>query len=397
MATPANHTLIVEPADGRSSVLATISGAVRAIDLTIYELTDPGTVDALVAAQGRGVAVRVLYNWYSFDAATQASDVTPTVQRLTAAGVQCRPAPRDFAVTHEKACVIDGRQALVLTFNLSAEYFESTRDFGIVSSVATEVAEIEAVFEADWSSQPVTPQVATLVWSPTNSRSRLLALIGGATHTLEVYNEELSDPGILGALVAAAARGVVVRVIAAVLASEDSSNGNARGITYLRSGGVQAVCKAFPVPTPTGTAPIYIHAKVVVADFGTPSAAAFVGSENFSCESLNDNRECGILVDETSILERIESTFQSDWAEPSVTVTPDTSPLTPCPAGSFAERRASSPIASVTPAPNPSGPERRSSPPGPRGMRVTDGQSGEGGTGEFPRAPTGRAAAYGRT
>jgi cardiolipin synthase A/B len=345
---PPDHTLLVEPEDGRSALLAAVSAAERTIDLTIYELSDPAIVDALVAAQGRGVTVRVLYNWYSFDASTQASEVTPTVQRLTAAGVQCRPAPRDFEVTHEKAGVIDGSQALVLTFNLSAEYFESTRDFGIISTVSAEVSEVDAVFEADWASQPVTPSVATLVWSPTNSRSRLLTLIDGATRTLEVYNEELSDPGILGALVAAAGRGVAVRVIAAVFASDDSANGNAPGITYLQSGGVQAVCKAFPVTTPGGPVPIYIHAKVVVADVGTPSASAFVGSENFSCVSLNDNRECGILVAESAILERIESTFESDWAQPSVTVTPDSTPLVPCPASSTVARRASRATQDVT-------------------------------------------------
>jgi cardiolipin synthase A/B len=335
------HTLIVEPADGKGVVLAALEGAAHAVELTIYELTDPDVVGALVAAQGRGVAVRVLYNWYSFDSDTQTTDVTPTVQRLTAAGVQCRPAPREFAVTHEKACVVDGTQALVLTFNLSASYFQSTRDFGIVSTVPTEVAEIDAVFEADWASEPVSPSVATLLWSPTNSRARLLALINQSTHTLEVYNEELSDPGILGALAAAAGRGVSVRVIAAVLESNDSSNGNAQGITFLQSAGVRAVCKAFPVPTPQGPVPIYIHAKVVVKDFGTPSSSAFIGSENFSCESLNDNRECGVLITETAILDRVEATFESDWAQPSVTVTPDSTPLTPCPSGSLAQRRAS--------------------------------------------------------
>lgn len=341
MPAPASHMLIVEPADGRTGVLAAISSATRTIDLTIYEMTDTAVVDALVTAQGRGVAVRVLYNWDSFDSDTRTTDVTPTIQRLTAAGVQCRPAPSEFAVTHEKACVIDSVQALVLTFNLSAEYFGTTRDFGIVSTVPSEVDEVEAVFEADWGSLPIGPSVATLVWSPTNSRARLLALIEGASHTLEIYNEELSDPGILGAFVAAAGRGVSVRVIAAVLESEDSSNANARGVTYLQSRGVQAVCKAFPVPTAQGSVPIYIHAKVIVADFGTPTASAFFGSENFSCESLNDNRECGIRVTETAILARVEATFESDWTEPSVTVTPDASPLTACPSGSLTERRAS--------------------------------------------------------
>jgi len=335
-----SHSLVVEPADGRALVLSSIGSAARTVDLGIYEVSDPAVVSALIAARGRNVAIRVLYNWYSFDSMTQQREITPTINQLTQAGISCRPAPSTFEVTHEKVCVIDGSSALVMTFNLVSDYFESTRDFGILTTVPSEVAEIAAIFEADWSSQSASPSTSTLVWSPTNSRARLTTLIESATRTLEIYNEELSDPGVLGALVSAAQRGVKVRVIAAVLASEGSANANAAGITYLTSNGVEALCKAFPISTPNGSVPIYIHAKVVVADFGTSNAQAFVGSENLSCVSLDDNRECGILVSEPPILARLESTFDSDWAQPSVAVEPDPTPLSPCPASAAARARA---------------------------------------------------------
>jgi phosphatidylserine/phosphatidylglycerophosphate/cardiolipin synthase-like enzyme len=148
-----------------------------------------------------------------------------------------------------------------------------------------------------------------------------MAVINGARSTLDVYCEEASDPGVLGALVAAAKRGVKVRYIAAVLAGEGLLNGNARGVTFMQAGGVSAVCKSF----------LYIHAKMILADLGTAAAQVYIGSENFSCVSLNDNRECGILVTEPAILQRLEATFQLDWAQPSVPVTPDHSPLAACP------------------------------------------------------------------
>jgi phosphatidylserine/phosphatidylglycerophosphate/cardiolipin synthase-like enzyme len=117
-----------------------------------------------------------------------------------------------------------------------------------------------------------------------------------------------------------------VRFIAAVLSAEGKINGNARGVTTLLNGGVDAVCKTF----------LYIHAKMVLADYGTPHAQAYIGSENFSCVSLNENRECGIIVGESLILDRLNTTYASDWAKPSVTVTPDTTPLTPCSGGATA-------------------------------------------------------------
>jgi phosphatidylserine/phosphatidylglycerophosphate/cardiolipin synthase-like enzyme len=320
------HTLIVEPDDGRTLVLQALNAATKSIDLTIYELSDPQIISALKSAQARKVAVRVLYNWYSFTPRMQQTDITPVVQKLTQAGIQCRRAPRTFEVTHEKAFVIDGTTAIVMSFNLTAEYFGTTRDFGIVTTVLAEVAEIDAVFQADWSSKAITPKVGSLVWSPVNSSAKLTSLVASAQKTLDIYCEEADDPGTLGAMVAAAKRGVKVRFIAAVLSAEGKINGNARGVTTLLNGGVDAVCKTF----------LYIHAKMVLADYGMPQAQAYIGSENFACTSLNMNRECGIIVNESAILDPLNTTYASDWAQPSVTVMPDTTPLTPCSGGAAA-------------------------------------------------------------
>jgi len=322
----ATHTLIAEPDDGRALVLDVLNGAKSSIDLTIYELTDSQIIAALIAAQKRKVTVRVLYNWYSFTARTQQAYITPAVNQLTKAGIQCKRAPAAFEVTHEKAFAVDGTTGIVMSFNLVSDYFGTTRDFGIVTTVAAEVAEIEAVFQADWSNTAAAPKVSSLVWSPVNSRTRLTALINGASTSLDIYCEEFEDPGTLGAMVAAVKRGVKVRVMAAVLSSAGSVNGNARGITYLTGGGVNAVCKSF----------LYIHAKMILADFGQATAKAYIGSENFSCVSLGDNRECGILVTEPAILQRLESIYASDWAQPNVAVTPDNTGLTPCPANKAA-------------------------------------------------------------
>jgi phosphatidylserine/phosphatidylglycerophosphate/cardiolipin synthase-like enzyme len=314
------HTLIVEPDDGRTLVLQALNAATKSVDLTIYELSDPQIMSGLVSAQARKVAVRVLYNWFSFTPQMQQANITPAIQQLTKAGIQCKQAPRTFEVTHEKAFVIDGATAIVMSFNLTAEYFGSTRDFGIVTTVPAEVAEVAAVFQADWSGSAITPKVSTLVWSPVNSSARLTSLINSAKETLDVYCEEAGDPGTLGAMVAAAKRGVQVRFIAAVLSGEGKINGNAAGVTTMQKGGVNAVCKSF----------LYIHAKMTLADYGTPNAQAFIGSENFSCVSLSKNRECGIIVTEPAILARLNAAYTSDWAQPSVTVTPDTTPLMPC-------------------------------------------------------------------
>jgi cardiolipin synthase A/B len=314
------HTLIVQPDDGRTLLLDVLAAAKSSIDLTIYEISDPPVMSALESAQKRGLTVRVLYNWYSFDTDTQQREILPAIQELTNAGISCKQAPKVFQVTHEKALVVDGSTAVVMSFNLTAEYFSSTRDFGIITTVPSEVTEISDVFKADWNSASITPSAPSLIWSPTNSRGKLASLIGAAQKTLDIYNEEADDPGTLDAIIAAAKRGVTTRFIAAVLTSDSKVNENARGITLMEDGGVNAVCKSF----------LYIHAKMVLVDYGNPNAQAFIGSENFSCVSLDDNRECGILVSEPAILDRLRSVYQSDWAQPNLTITPDNTPIRPC-------------------------------------------------------------------
>jgi phosphatidylserine/phosphatidylglycerophosphate/cardiolipin synthase-like enzyme len=54
---------------------------------------------------------------------------------------------------------------------------------------------------------------------------------------------------------------------------------------------------------------LYMHAKIIVVDGKT----AFVGSENISTQSLDRNRELGIIVSDAGVLNTLQSTFQKDW------------------------------------------------------------------------------------
>ena len=305
---PLVRSLIVQPNDGRSAILNAIQKAKQSIRVTIYALNDPDITAALIAAHKRGVEVRVLYNFYSFAKEGVGDPNKPTVNTLASAGVQTKRASESFAVTHQKTICVDDSMALVMTFNLQANYFGHTRDFGIITIDPAEVEEIARVFEADWSDQSITPSLPQLVWSPVNSREKILRVINGAVKTLEVYNEELQDEECIQALISAAKRGVTVRLISAEL-MRGGRDENAAGRQLLNKGGVQAEAGKF----------LYIHAKVILADYGTDHQAAFIGSENFSTTSLDKNRELGILVNGQAILDGLHSTFELDWSKrPSV-------------------------------------------------------------------------------
>ncbi len=187
----------------------------------------------------------------------------------------------------------------VMTLNLTRSAFTDNREFAIVDADATDVAEVHSVFEADWERRQANPSAPNLVVSPTNSRAKLLNLIGGAQESIDIYAEEMQDQRIEDALVTAERRGARVRVILPA-PSAGQQYVNESGRANITRGGVDVHLLAKP----------YVHAKIVVVD----RKKAFVGSENFSDTSLDRNREMGVLVAAGPALDRIETVFEKDWA-----------------------------------------------------------------------------------
>ena len=67
------------------------------------------------------------------------------------------------------------------------------------------------------------------------------------------------------------------------------------------------------VKTYTSSTGYYIHAKTIIADYGTTAAKVFQGSENFSSNSLNSNRELGLIVSDSGVATGLASAFNADF------------------------------------------------------------------------------------
>jgi phosphatidylserine/phosphatidylglycerophosphate/cardiolipin synthase-like enzyme len=188
-----------------------------------------------------------------------------------------------------------------MTLNLTSRYYPTSRDLAIIETNPNDISAIEATFNADFVSGAITPPTGDdLVWSPTNSLTSLVDLINSAKTSLEVENEEMGDAQIVSALEAAAKRGVQVQVA--------MTNGGTYTTEFneLATAGVK-------INTYTPTAPLYIHAKLILADYGQSGQEAFVGSENFSNPSLTENRELGLTLTDPTILHSLNTTFSSDF------------------------------------------------------------------------------------
>ncbi len=286
--------LVTEPDDGIAPVFELIQSAKSSIDLVIYQLKDKAIGDALIEAQKRGVRVRVLLNAGYYGKQEKVN--MPAYEYLKSHSIEVHFTPSYFALTHQKTIIIDREKAFIMTFNLVPKYYPTGREFGIITTNPNDVKSVADTFDADWNSKKISTQYGdSLVWSP-NSETDMLLIIKNAKKTLSVYNEEMAYDVITDALIDAAKRGVDVKIVMTYAANWRSA------FATLRNNGVH-------IRTYEGAKSLYIHAKMIVAD----DAYAFVGSENFSENSLNKNRELGLFISDPVILKSLIHTFTNDW------------------------------------------------------------------------------------
>ena len=286
-------SLITEPDQGISPVLDIINNSTHSIDLVMYEFKDRKIADALIAAEKRGVSVRVLINqgYYGKEEATN----EPAYAYLASQGVSVHWTPAYFALTHQKTLIVDSNKTLIMTFNFVPSYYSTARDFAILDTDQNDVATTENTFTNDWNNKNIyATDGDDLVWSPGSEKSMLL-LINSAKSELDIYNEEMADGGVITALMEAAKRGVNVNIIMTYQSSDKNV------FAELKSAGVHL--HLFHGQK------FYIHAKIILSD----RAYAFLGSENFSFGSLNQNRELGIFLSDPTIISSLFNTFSTDW------------------------------------------------------------------------------------
>src|SRR2546421_812640 len=297
--------VIVEPDAGEHPITDAITSAKKSVWLEIYLLTDRNVIRALEEAANRGVDVRVMLEPHPFGGG---GSPLRTMDQLKAAGVKVQDSNPSFALTHEKGMIIDATTVYIMTSNFSRAALGGSsgssgfrnREYDIVDTNPQDVQAVNAIFQADWDRTTAQFNDPNLVVSPVNSRNAFNALISSAHSTLLIEAEEMNDTAIEQALANAAQHGVHVQVI---LPSPSGSSGdsNSQGIAAIKQGGLQV--REDPR--------LYMHAKIIVVD----GQKAFVGSENISTQSLDQNRELGIIVSDAGVLHTLAQTFGQDWGD----------------------------------------------------------------------------------
>ena len=282
--------LVIEPDGGPAPIVDLIAAAHRSVWMEMYLLTDARAIAAIADRARAGCDVRVILEPAPY--LNEGANDTAFAE-LTAAGATVRWATPRFSYTHAKALIVDHARLVVMTLNLTGAGLGGNREYAAVDEDAGDVAAAEAVFAADETGD-VARAAGRLVTSPDASRAALAGLIDGATGSLAIETEELTDQAIVAALLAARGRGVAITLVWP--GPPDT------GAAFATLAAAGATVRALTDPV--------LHAKVVVAD----ERRLYLGSANFTPTSLDRNRELGLRLDDAAVARRVSETVADDAA-----------------------------------------------------------------------------------
>ncbi|MEO8401769.1 MAG: phospholipase D-like domain-containing protein [Gammaproteobacteria bacterium] len=290
--------LIIEPDAGRAPLLSAIKNAQSSVNLVLYGFTDNNFIAALIAAKNQGKNVQVLLEPTPYKAE---NENTNAIQQFRIAKVNLEWPNKFFKLTHQKTFIIDQKYAIVMTFNLTNSSFSRERNFALLLTDPAMVQEISQVFSADWMHKIISVNQPNLVWSPNNSREKILAFIQSATSDIKIYAQDISDYRVVGALAKAARLGRRVEILTSIYPQQSPN----KKLAYLQNAGVII----------HNSNHYLIHAKVILIDH----KRALLGSINLTKPSLDDNRELSVITEDAEVINQLDDTFAHDWSETELT------------------------------------------------------------------------------
>ncbi|MCF7906347.1 hypothetical protein K9L04_00250 [Patescibacteria group bacterium] len=200
-----------------------------------------------------------------------------------------------YSLNHAKYIIIDGKISIIMTSNLTGSGLNSSRDFIFVTKDKEITKSLNNLFKSDFEIKYFWERnlPENLVVSPINSRKILEILIKNAKNRLELYAENFNDERIINLLNKKSEENVKIKIIL----SEDISSNKYTIKKFNKNIETKLIKKP------------YQHSKVIIVD----KKILYIGSINFSMQSMDQNREVGIILKEKKFIKRIEDIFEKDW------------------------------------------------------------------------------------
>jgi phosphatidylserine/phosphatidylglycerophosphate/cardiolipin synthase-like enzyme len=172
-----------------------------------------------------------------------------------------------------------------MTANMTHSAFATNREFYIDGADPKISETLSRIFEADMTHEPIEITHPNLIISPIDARLKLERLLESAKKTILIYTEVFDDDALKNLLIKKAQENISVTII---LTNPKKIAASQTFIDSLTPPGIHF----FTPKKPT------IHAKALIVD----SSIAYVGSINFTKNSIENNREVGILFRDSGAL-----------------------------------------------------------------------------------------------
>lgn len=342
---------LIQNKDG-TPLLNLIQGAKSTIDIEVYTMSDPQVQSALLAAQTRGVRLRIVQEpkpvgikCNIFNSAEDSDDATCTqdkgfMQQVRSNGGQYVPFDKSLCgdgfsncVEHGKMLIVDQFEALISSGNfdptnlcdtsgdLAAPIHQCDRDYTYVTIDAGSVAVLEQIVQADatgasYDLQSILaqPQAAHLTVSPF-SLNPLVQFISSAKASVQIEEQYLWQTDINQAITDAAQRGVRVEVQvegACSFGKPSASVANHFQSTFSAMEQAGVGVRMFTKSNLVNGMPGYLHAKAIVVD----GNQAWVGSVNGSDQAAEGNREFGFFFTDSALVQQLSTELEADYQDP---------------------------------------------------------------------------------
>lgn len=292
------------------------------------EATSP-LFDALIAATGRGVRVRLLFDHLGSRGIPGYRDLK---KRLAASGIEWHPLlpiqplrgrwRRPDLRNHRKLLVVDGRVGFTGSLNLTEPGYNKPRNHKLgrewvelmVRMQGPAVAALNAVFAADWYTETAqVPDVAEATaarpgglacqlvpsgpgFAAENNLRMFTSLLYSASRRISLTSPYfVPDESMLYAVTTAAHRGVDVELFVSEV-SDQFMVGHAQASYYRAL--LEAGVRIYQYP-----APYILHAKHFTVD----DEVAVIGSSNMDLRSFALNYEISLMMLGTDIVDRMRA------------------------------------------------------------------------------------------
>lgn len=273
-------------------ILDAIYNAKREIKVATYMFTLPSIRWALLDAKNRWVNVEIILEKSPYNAVSINRETRDFFQKNNINLYETRD--DWFSFMHAKYMIFD-ETWIISTANWTRSSFDTNREFSIVGTDGGILQALRDTFERDFmsSSDPVSIPHTLLIWPNNNTREVLLQFLETTEKNIYLYMPNISDRKLIQKFETLCHEGKKIMILL------DQNDENTKNGNLLEKNGCPEV-KLMKTPS--------LHGKALIID----EKSGFLGSFNFTENSLENNREVGVFIDWDNI-QSIVNIFQNDW------------------------------------------------------------------------------------